>query len=127
INVRQPLALLKLNKVYSKLTADFLALIKAEINVKDIIFDSTLKDEVRLDTNITPELKEAGVLRDLIREIQAARKTAGLKPKDKVIAQISLPKEILEVAKKYEKVLMKETNLKSSQFSEFPETKILLK
>ena len=127
IKVRQPLTLLKLNKTYSKLTADFLALIKAEVNVKDIIFDSTLKDEVRLDTNITQELREEGILRDLIREIQAARKTAGLKPKDKVLAQISLPKEILEIAKKHEKILIKETNLKSAQFFESSATKISIK
>ena len=127
IKVRQPLALLKLNKTYSKLTADFLALIKAEVNVKDIVFDSTLKDEVRLDTNITPKLKEEGLLRDLIREIQSARKTAGLKPKDKVAAQIFLPKEILEIAEKYEKDLMKETGLKSLHLSESPAIKISLK
>ena len=127
IKVRQPLTLLKLNKTYSKLTADFLALIKAEVNVKDIIFDSTLKDEVRLDTKITQELREEGILRDLVREIQAARKAAGLKPKDKVLAQISLPKEILEIAKKHEKILIKETNLKSAQFFESSATKISIK
>ena len=106
---------------------DFLNLIKDEVNVKEIVFNITLKDEVRLDTNIIPELREEGILRDLIREIQAARKKAGLKPKDKAAAQISLPKEILEVAKKHEKDLMKETNLKSIKFSEYSEIKILLK
>ena len=102
-------------------------LIKDETNIREIKFDPTLEDEVRLDTNITPKLREEGILRDLVREIQAARKTAGLKPKDKVVAQISLPKEILEIAKKHEKDLMKETNLKLAQFSESSSTKISLK
>ena len=127
IKVRQPLGLLKLNKKFSSLSADYLLLIKDEVNIKNIEFDARLKEEIWLDTKITPELKEEGILRDLIREIQAARKTAGLKPKNKVAAQISLPKEILEIAKKHEKDLIKETNLKSLQFSESPSTKILLK
>ena len=125
VKVRQPLGLLKLSKKFSSLSADYLLLIKDEVNIKNIEFGAKLKEEIWLDTKITPELKEEGILRDLIREIQAARKKAGLKPKDKVAAQISLPKEILEAAKKYEKDLMKETNLKSSQFSESSSTKIL--
>ena len=139
IKVRQPLALLKIRSTKHaspvslgeageiRNNIELINLIKEEINIKNIEFDAKLKDEIWLDTTITPELREEGILRDLIREIQAARKTAGLKPKDKVTAQISLPKEILEVAKKHEKDLMKETNLKSIKFSEFPSTKISLK
>jgi len=126
VKVRQPLGLLKLSKKFSSLSADYLLLIKDEVNIKNIEFDARLKEEIWLDTKITPELKEEGILRDLIREIQAARKTAGLKPKNKVAAQISLPKEILEIAKKHEKDLIKETNLKSLQFSEYSETKIFM-
>ena len=126
IKVRQPLAALEIKnkKIKDKALFD---LIKDETNIREIKFDPTLEDEVRLDTNITPKLREEGILRDLVREIQAARKTAGLKPKDKVVAQISLPKEILEIAKKHEKDLMKETNLKLAQFSESSSTKISLK
>ena len=127
IKVRQPLGLLKLNKKFSSLSADYLLLIKDEVNIKNIEFDAKLKDEIWLDTTITPELREEGILRDLVREIQAARKMAGLQPKDKAAAQISLPKEILEVAKKHKKDLIKETNLKFLQFSESSATKILLK
>ena len=113
---------------------DSTILIKCKLNHLLIVFITrkTINNTARIatilansDLAITPELKEEGILRDLIREIQAARKKAGLKPKDKVAAQISLPKEILEAAKKYEKDLMKETNLKSSQFSESSSTKIL--
>ncbi len=129
IKVRQPLAKLEIKnkKLDFGGNKEFLGLIKEEVNIKNIIFDNSLKDEVRLDTNITPDLREEGVLRDLVREVQAARKTAGLTPKNKVDAAFALPKEIFEAAKKYEKEIMKETNLKSVNISESPEVKILLK
>ncbi len=127
IKVRQPLALLKLNKLYSSLSTDHLSLIKEEVNIKEIVFENSLEGDVKLDTKITPDLKEEGILRDLIREIQSARKISGLTPKDKVSAILELPKEILEISKKHEKVLAKETNLKSIQFSESLATKISLK
>ena len=136
IKVRQPLSKLEIRNPQSDPPAgqagirkniQLINLIKEEVNVKEIVFNAKLENEVWLDITITPELREEGILRDLIREIQAARKTAGLKPKDKVSAQISLPKEILDVAKKHEKVLIKETNLKSIKFSESSETKISLK
>src|SRR3989338_196613 len=136
VKVRQPLSLLKIRNPKSNPPAgragirnnmELINLIKEEINVKNIEFDLKLEDEVRLDTVITPELHEEGIVRDLIREIQAARKTAGLKPKDKVSAMLELPKEIFETAKKYEKVLAKETNLESVKISEAGAVKISLK
>ncbi len=121
IRVRQPLAKLEIKN------PALAVFVKEEVNVKDVVINAKLADEIKLDTAITSELREEGILRDLIREIQAARKIAGLKPKDKVIAKLELPKEILEVAEKYEKDLLRETNLKSIQISESPATKIMLK
>lgn len=126
IKVRQPLALLKLNKNFSSLSAGHLSLIKDEVNIKNVVIDKNLKDEIWLDAKLTAELREEGIFRDLAREVQAARKTAGFKPKDKVSAVLELPKEILEVAKKYEKILSKETNLKSIKFTESQAIKIWL-
>src|SRR3989338_8031492 len=130
LKIRQPLNSMRASDKFQwkNLGADYLALAKEEINVKNVVFSQNLADKlVEFDLTITPELREEGILRDLIREIQAARKTAGLKPKDKVAASLSLPKEILEVAKKHEKDLMKETNLKPPQFFETNETKISLR
>ena len=39
-------------------------MIKDELNVKEIIFDDKISGEVELDTEITPELKEEGDLRE---------------------------------------------------------------
>jgi len=40
--------------------------------------------EIGLNIEITPQLKEEGMIRDFIREIQELRKKAGLKPRDKI-------------------------------------------
>jgi len=37
-----------------------------------------------LDTKITPKLKEEGIIREFIRQVQALRKKEGLTPKDKI-------------------------------------------
>jgi len=59
------------------------------LNVKKVVADKELAEEVQLDTNITPELEEEGRVRDLIRAIQDMRKEKGLKPGDKMKYKIS--------------------------------------
>ena len=71
-----------------KQSASLLELIKEEVNVKEIIFDEKISSEVELDTVITPELKEEGELRDLIRAIQDKRKAEGLTIHDRPILKI---------------------------------------
>jgi len=92
IGLRQPLAKI----VYSgeeKLKEEFESLLVEELNVKEVDYDKNLpsgkdwvKDEGRylsLNTKITPELEEEGIVRELSRKINYLRKKAGLIPKDK--------------------------------------------
>ncbi|MDP3052825.1 MAG: DUF5915 domain-containing protein [bacterium] len=83
---------------------------KDEINVKEIIFDSEIKEELELDTKITPELKAEGVLRDLTRLVQGLRQDAGYQPKDKIILMIEAPAELKEILEKNNVFLKKEIN-----------------
>lgn len=76
IKVRQPLAKLTIKQSFSN---DLLDVIRDEVNVKGVVV-APIEDDVELDTNLTPELKEEGFVRDLIRAIQGARKEAGLSP-----------------------------------------------
>ena len=105
IRVKQPLASLKIKNLKSKIENEsgLLNLIKDEINVKEIIFDSAIKNEVELDTVITENLKQEGLIREIIRFLQEMRKELGLVPSDKIsiliYGQISLNK-ILEENKK---------------------------
>jgi isoleucyl-tRNA synthetase len=83
IKVRQPLS--KLTSDSTPLGAEYLELIKDELNVKEVIFAALGKDgEVSLDTHITPELKDEGDFRELVRAIQDMRKIKGFTPSDKV-------------------------------------------
>lgn len=84
IKVRQPLSKLKIKNEKSKITDELASLIKDEVNVKEIVFDSTIQEEIELETKITPDLKDEGLLRELIRQINALRKEAKLTTKDKI-------------------------------------------
>ncbi len=82
IKVRQPLARLE---IVDKLDDEYLALIKDEVNIKEVVAGSELK----LDVEITLELKLEGDMRDLVRQIQEKRKEAGLQPGDKISVTVS--------------------------------------
>lgn len=90
IKVRQPLQKLTINN--KKLTKEFIDLIKEEVNVKEVV----IGDKIELDTKINPKLKEEGIMRDFIREIQALRKKQGLVPKDKIKVYYSEDKDIIK-------------------------------
>jgi isoleucyl-tRNA synthetase len=85
IPVRQPLASLKLKVEGKKLSSEYLDLIKDELNVKEVLLEprnSNLEPNLELDVNITPELKEEGDYRELVRALQDMRKKIGLTPSD---------------------------------------------
>ena len=95
IQVRQPLATLKFKSVSGKLSGEYLELVKDELNVKEVVFDKNISNEVELDTEITPALKAEGEYREFMREVQDRRKQLGLNPSDKM----AMP--VLDVYKKY--------------------------
>ena len=97
INVRQPLALLK---VKSKIPEDLVDIIKDEVNVKNVISDTTLPEEVYLDTALTPELKEEGTVRELIRAIQDLRKEKGLTIQDRAVLTVDADAAFTQLVEK---------------------------
>ncbi|NMB92337.1 MAG: isoleucine--tRNA ligase [Parcubacteria group bacterium] len=86
IKVRQPLASLKLKTQNSKIKnySQLLDILKEEINVKEIVFDPNLKEEMEIDTTLTPDLIKEGILREIIRQIQELRKNKQLTPQDTI-------------------------------------------
>ena len=50
-----------------------------------------MAEEVSLDTMVTPELKQEGQFRDLVRAIQDARKKGGLKPGQEIVLTLNIP------------------------------------
>jgi len=82
IKVRQTLSSLKWKAENRKSLSQYINLIKDELNVKEVFFDKRIEHEVILDTTITPELKQEGNYRELIRELQDIRKKMKLTPSD---------------------------------------------
>jgi isoleucyl-tRNA synthetase len=133
IKVRQPLALLKIKdnkKSKIKNNKELLNILKDEINVKEIVFDPKLEDDLWLDTVITHELKEEGLLREMVRLVQGLRQDGGFRPKDKLILALEAPEELRYILQKYEKNFSKEVNVvvveykRSEKFDIELETKI---
>jgi isoleucyl-tRNA synthetase len=118
IKVRQPLKKLKIKNKKLKINDELINLIKDEVNVKEVVFDPKIEGEVELDTEITPELKEEGIVREVIRNIQEMRKQAGLKPRDKILVKYLGDPEINRILAKNENFILKEAKIKSLIFGE---------
>ena len=113
IKIRQPLSRLKVKNSKLKDKNDLLELLKEEINVKDVIFDSDLTGEVELDIAITPELRNEGIMRELARMTQGLRHDAGYNLGDKIFLMIEAPKELVSIIEKNLPKLKKEVNAKN--------------
>jgi len=90
IRVRQPLA----SVIVPKLPDLYRELIAEELNIKSVEWG----DEVRIDTQVTPELRREGLVRDVVHKIQSARKEAGLNVDDRIKLSLVTTDDELEKA-----------------------------
>ena len=97
ISVKQPLQSIAFKDV--ELEEQFKELIKDELNVKEIL---STTDETHFDIIITPELKQEGIARELMRAIQDTRKQRGLMPEDSIELVIGTSEEGKDVVQKFE-------------------------
>lgn len=82
IKVRQPLGVVSIK--YKVLSKELLNIIKEELNIKDVKLDDGMEENVKLDTEITEELKLEGIAREIIRFIQEMRKEAGYEVENRI-------------------------------------------
>jgi len=102
IKVRQPLPSLEVDCEFTKEISE---IIKDEVNVKKMVLGKNIK----LDTNITSELKQEGLSREIVRQIQSLRKKADYNLDDRITVYYQTSDADLEtVVGKFEKYISKE-------------------
>ena len=73
---------------------------------------------VVLDTNITEELKEEGMLREILSKVQNMRKDRNFEVMDKINLYITDNKKVEEISKKYEDTIKHDTLSKNIIYNE---------
>lgn len=109
IKIRQPLRELKVKG--GRMRRELAVLIQDELNVRSIVFQKNLKEEVFLDTTITPELKKEGQLRELLRAIQEFRKRSGLTAGEKAALVIRTNDEGKVLVEQFKNEIMRGATL----------------
>lgn len=103
LKVRQPLASVTVPSLGEHV--DFVPILIDELNVKTVGHGA----EVAIDDHLTPELKREGLMREVIRHIQSARKNAGLNIDDRIVISLASDDENLQKAiDEHVKVIMSE-------------------
>lgn len=96
-------------------------LFKTQLNVKHVVFHSaSSKDtelEIELDTTLTPELEAEGFSRVMMRNIQAARKKAGLVKGD--VIDLFISSDFDDLLKQFEPEIIEKVGARALYFGEF--------
>lgn len=117
IKVRQPLSTFSAKHVPAD--AGLRRILADELNVKEVVQDESL-EEAELDMHVTDELKEEGLVRELVRRIQEWRKQEGLTVADRPsYALVVSNEEERRAAENNKEKLMQATNLKDLTISSF--------
>ena len=121
VKVRQPLKELRVKSVTLAIKPEFHSLILEELNVKDLIFDSELGEEVWLDTEIDEDLKKEGEAREFIRNLQEFRKKKGLKPNEQISLRLEASEDGRKLIRRFEKEIKKVAFLKCLEYGPISE------
>ncbi len=106
IKVRQPLSM----AIVPEISNDYKEVIAEELNVKKVEWGK----DVTLDTKLSPELRREGMMREVIRQVQNARKQADLSVDDRIVLQLHTgDSELAKAINEHQDVIMAETLAKS--------------
>jgi len=123
VKVRQPLS--KVVYFGEKLTVELEEIIADELNVKKVMNEpqdeSKMSEDAKLillqsneltvyiDKSITPELHREGLVREVIRAVQSARKTAGLEIDDRITLALHATGELAMAIAEHAELIEEET------------------
>jgi isoleucyl-tRNA synthetase len=104
LKVRQPLGSVTVPTLGQ--FVNFEDILTEELNVKEV----KAGGELALDLEVTPELKREGLMREVVRHVQNARKQAGLNVDDRIkLSLITGEAELKKAIAKYEETIATET------------------
>jgi isoleucyl-tRNA synthetase len=104
LKVRQPLASVALPG--DALPEEIAAIVQEELNVKRLIFGAP---EVKLDTEITEELRLEGLAREVVRVIQTLRKKLDFNVEDRIHTRYAADGMLVRAIEKHADYIKTET------------------
>ncbi|HUD10372.1 MAG TPA: isoleucine--tRNA ligase [Candidatus Saccharimonadales bacterium] len=123
LKVRQPLQSVALHGL-TQLEPELMLIVQDELNVKEVTLvqiteGKIVELEAEVNTVLSEELRTEGIVRELVRHIQNARKEAGLEVEDRIALLVETDSpEILEAISAHREFILNETL--SEEFGEVP-------
>lgn len=102
LKVRQPLASVSIPQ--NGQVFKYEDILKEELNVKAMNIG-----DFALNLEITPELKREGLMREVVRVVQNARKKAGLNIDDRITLSLKADEELAQAIEEYKQLITDET------------------
>lgn len=105
INVRQPVGMMKVTLPSGELGDEYVEVLKDEVNVKQVKIEKG-EYAVELDTQLTPELVREGVVREIVRRVNAMRKNAKLTIEDRIEVYVAGDDEVVKAVEEHRDYLL---------------------
>jgi isoleucyl-tRNA synthetase len=106
-----------------ELSKEFNSIIERQLNVKKIEFSKNKEFKVELDLKMTPELEAEGFVREIARNVQDARKKAGLVKENEIELAVIASRDMVNSLVKFRDFLAERVNAKKIEILDKTEKK----